>query len=331
MDWHRLAVGGAAELDLRLTLASGQAFRWRETGGNEWTGAIGQKLYTLRQSGATGLEYRVHNSSEPTNESEALVRYLRLDFDLSALYAKWSQSDANFREKAAQCSGVRLLWQDALETLITFICSSNNNIQRISQMMTKLSHRYGDHLGCYQGNEYHAFPRLERLSAEKCESELREMGFGYRARYVHGTARMVEEKLGGGQWLETLKSKPYQEAWQELQQLPGVGAKVADCVCLMGLGHMTAVPVDVHVWRLAQRDYGVADGGRSKTLSPHTYRLVGERFVSVFGAEAGWAQAVLFTAEIQRTKSKGCDDKSVRKKSLPSSAPASKRAKVSVT
>ena len=86
--------------------------------------------------------------------------------------------------------------------------------------MTKLSHRYGDHLGCYQGNEYHAFPRLERLSAEKCESELREMGFGYRARYVHGTARMVEEKLGGGQWLETLKSKPYQ----------GV------CVCVWGGG-----------------------------------------------------------------------------------------------
>ena len=48
----------------------------------------------------------MHNSSEPTNESEALVRYLRLDFDLSALYAKWSQSDANFREKAAQCRWV---------------------------------------------------------------------------------------------------------------------------------------------------------------------------------------------------------------------------------
>ena len=48
----------------------------------------------------------MHNSSEPTNESEALVRYLRLDFDLSALYAKWSQSDANFREKAAQCGWV---------------------------------------------------------------------------------------------------------------------------------------------------------------------------------------------------------------------------------
>ena len=48
--------------------------------------------------------------------------------------------------------------------------------------------------------------------------------------------------------------------------------QVADCVCLMGLGHLQAVPVDVHVHRLAQRDYGV-DGATS--LTSVAYRSVG--------------------------------------------------------
>ena len=78
-------------------------------------------------------------------------------------------------------------------------------------------------------------------------------------------------------------------------------------MCLMGLGHLQAVPVDVHVYRLAQRDYGV---DWATSLTSRTYRSVGEwsaalrwvsvamsastgdKFRAVFGAEAGWAQAV---------------------------------------
>ena len=68
------------------------------------------------------------------------------------------------------------------------------------------------------------------------------------------------------------------DAWQLLQQLPGVGGKVADCVCLMGLGHMQAVPVDVHVWRLAVRDYSSQlppTLATIKSLSSSSYKIIG--------------------------------------------------------
>ena len=70
------------------------------------------------------------------------------------------------------------------------------------------------------------------------------------------------------------------DAWKLLQQFPGVGGKVADCVCLMGLGHFEAVPVDVHISRLAVRDYASylpQNLATIKSLSASNYWIIGEQ------------------------------------------------------
>jgi len=67
---------------------------------------------------------------------ELLRRYFSLSLNLSALYDQWSEADPNFKKKAPEFTGVRILSQDAWEALICFICSSNNNISRISQMVS---------------------------------------------------------------------------------------------------------------------------------------------------------------------------------------------------
>lgn len=105
------------------------------------------RLVTLKQD-ASHLHYRVlwpekvvkiegqEAPSVQVDDTEALLRhYLSLKVDLETLYAKWSQVDPNFRKHAPKFTGVRILNQDAWETLISFICSSNNNISRISQMV----------------------------------------------------------------------------------------------------------------------------------------------------------------------------------------------------
>lgn len=70
-------------------------------------------------------------------ETEAFLRhYLNLEPNLEELYEMWAKNDKNFRKKAPKFAGIRILRQDAWESLVGFICSSNNNIARISQMVS---------------------------------------------------------------------------------------------------------------------------------------------------------------------------------------------------
>ncbi|XP_038004909.1 N-glycosylase/DNA lyase isoform X4 [Motacilla alba alba] len=129
------------------------------------------------------------------------------------------------------------------------------------------------------------------------EARLRALGFGYRAKFVSGSARAIAEGLGP-EGLCQLRTAPYAEARRVLCALPGVGAKVADCVCLLSLDKAEAVPVDTHVWHIARQRYGVALGGKS--LTPRAYQEIGDFFRELWGPRAGWAQAVLFCADLRK-------------------------------
>lgn len=159
------------------------------------------------------------------------------------------------------------------------------------------------------------------MTGNGVESNLRELGFGYRAKYIAETARIVAHEKPSN-WLETLRNpdnpgfssqlKPdarnstYKEAHEALLALKGVGPKVADCVCLMGLGWGESVPVDTHVWQIAQRDYKF--GKKAKTFNKAMYDAVGDHFRDLWGKYAGWAHSVLFTADL-----KAFSDKSLMK------------------
>ena len=255
---------------------------------------------------------------EEDDTLDLVKHYLNLEPDLTNLYSQWSSADANFKRKAPKFTGVRILRQDAWEALIGFICSSNNNIVRISQMVDKLCLHYGPLIGYLDGNPYHDFPAPLALTGKNVESHLRELGFGYRAKYIYQTAVMVAQEREA-EWLDSLRNpespilgakpspagamKPegrdgYRVAHEKLLDLQGVGPKVADCVCLMGLGWGEAVPVDTHVWQIAQRDYKFGKGKHS-SLTKATYDAVGNHFRKLWGKEAGWAHSVLFTADLR--------------------------------
>ena len=227
------------ELRIDLTLACGQSFRWRSTGPNEWTSVLQRRIISLRQT-SDDVHYRWYATDSEADADDAVVRgllrdYFRLDVPLAEHYRQWAAADANFARHAAAFRGIRMLRQDPVENVFSFICSSCNNIARITQMVDKLCARYGEPVGADDaGRPWHAFPTVAALAADGVEEELRALGLGYRAKYISEAARLILREHGPA-WLPALRSLPYAEAHAALLRLPGIGPKVADCICLMSL------------------------------------------------------------------------------------------------
>ncbi|XP_040280605.1 N-glycosylase/DNA lyase [Bufo bufo] len=245
-------------------------------------------------------------------DSDILQDYFQLHVSLGELYNRWRECDKNFLKVAKEFPGIRVLRQDPVECLFSFICTSNNHISRITGMIERLCSGLGRRLCQLDLVEYYSFPTLQALAAEDTEAKLRDLGFGYRAKFVSESARAILQKHGPD-WLETLRLASYEEAKSALCSLPGVGAKVADCVCLMALDKPEAVPVDTHVWQIAKRDYLPQLGQGNKTLTERVYRDIGDYFRSLWGPYAGWAQGVLFCSDLKKFQSSGDEAKAKKK------------------
>ncbi|KAL6215009.1 hypothetical protein ACLB2K_010306 [Fragaria x ananassa] len=289
-----------SELSLPLTFPTGQTFRWRQTGPLQYTGVVGSHLVSLQHLQNGDVSYCLHHSSSPQSNAEpALLDFLNMGISLAGIWEVFSASDSRFAELATHLAGARVLRQDPLECLIQFLCSSNNNIGRITKMVDFVS-SLGTHLGSVAGFEFHEFPSLDRL-AMVSEQELREAGFGYRAKYLTGTVKALQSKPGGGEeWLLNLRKLELEEVIDALTTLPGVGPKVAACIALFSLDQHDAIPVDTHVWKIATR-YLIPELAGARLTSKLCSR-VAEAFVSKYGKYAGWAQTLLFVAELPSQK-----------------------------
>ncbi|XP_076823848.1 N-glycosylase/DNA lyase-like [Clavelina lepadiformis] len=227
-------------------------------------------------------------------EKEILIKYLQLEINLHELYQQWSMKDKQFLGVSKKFPCVRVLNQEPLETLFSFLCSVNNSISRIVPMVERMCQKYGDKLLDFNGFEFYDFPSLNKLAQANTDKELRQLGFGYRAPFISQCAKKVLQN-GGEEWLSSLENQSYEDAMSQLIQLPGVGMKVADCICLMALNKSCAVPVDTHVRQIAVRDYGY--NIKAKSLTSKAYKDIGGFFRSMWGPYAGWAQAILFVAD----------------------------------
>uniref|UniRef100_A0A3Q3XQN2 N-glycosylase/DNA lyase n=1 Tax=Mola mola TaxID=94237 RepID=A0A3Q3XQN2_MOLML len=238
-------------------------------------------------------------SVQDTEEEKEMLRdYFQLNVKLQDLYREWGDTDPHFRHIAHIFTGVRMLRQDPTECLFSFICTSNNHISRIQGMVERLCQALGAQLCQLDQTSYYNFPSLSAL-ADNNEACLRDLGFGYRARFLQQSAKQILD-THGIHWLDGLRSVPYLQARDALRTLPGVGTKVADCVCLMSLDKAEAVPIDTHVWQIAKRDYNYASGNAQKSITDKIHRDIGDFFRKLWGPYAGWAQSVLFCADLKK-------------------------------
>jgi N-glycosylase/DNA lyase len=265
------------DYDLAATLNSGQAFRWRESGGG-WVGIIGKRWVRLEED----VSSLTAETAEPVGEWDWLAHYLQLEVDLEAVLRSFPRDEA-MRAAVAACRGLRLLRQEPWECLASFILSSTKQIVQIRQIVSALCERYGQLVAVPAGSPpEHAFPGPERL-AEVPEAELRACKMGFRAPYLLEAARRVSS---GKLDLSGLRQLPVAQARERLMELPGVGPKIADCVLLFACGFPEAFPVDVWVIKALQKLYFP----RRRATLRRLHDFVG----TYFGPNSGYAQQYLF-------------------------------------
>jgi N-glycosylase/DNA lyase len=327
-EWIDLEVP-TQELRPSATLTTGQCFNWLVVEGSvacvaadtaamspqksawgthdakEWVGVpLNDRVISIRETSTTTLFRVLCGPTEGAKEE--LRSYFRLETPLATLYEEWSKQDARLARIAKAIPGVRIVRQNPHECLFSFICSSNNNIPRITKMLSYFREKYGKFLielptrkdtGEVGTLSLFSFPTLSSL-ADATESDLRMMGLGYRAKFIIETRDLLKE-YGGDDYLLKLRTQRDSEAVQEeLIKFSGIGRKVADCIALFSLDQNDAIPVDVHVQHIASRDYDPTVLGEAKSITPTIYRRVGNLFRDRFTNYSGWAHSLLFVAEL---------------------------------
>lgn len=212
--WHRLPCDSSI-FNVNVLLPAGQSFRWKRvelpkessesssgrsnvveesgtTTSQTWVGVFNSKVWFVRQESneilfqahCNRLKREVKDATDGIQHADELREYLQIDYPIVDIINAWKQRDQNFAKIEARFLRTRVLRIEALEALFSFITSSCNNIKRIEQLIDKLCKHFGDEVCELDGERYYAFPTAKRLANANVESQLRELGFGYRAKYI---------------------------------------------------------------------------------------------------------------------------------------------------
>ena len=279
----KLAEIAAPDFDLEKTLNSGQVFHWEKLD-NGFAGAIGGRAVYVEQRGDV-LKVRDGEPPSPAGQRPALPRivagYFALDHPLAKICASFP-NDALMQTARDYCRGLRIIRQPRWECLATFICSSMKQVAHIRQISHALRRRFGTSLKI-DNYKLYSFPSARRIG-KSSEKELRECALGYRAKNLLATARLVS---AGDADLEGWATLSDVDLRAKLCALPGVGAKVANCVMLFAFERLRAFPIDVWIERVLREKYFP----RARKLNASRLRTFTEGY---FGENGGYAQQYLF-------------------------------------
>ncbi len=263
--------------NLDYTLDSGQTFRWKKINGG-WEGVVNGRLVRLEEH-RQGIYAKVYGQ---VKDWYWLKDYLQVHINLNDII-KTFPKDEYLNTAIKECCGLRIVRQEPWECIASFLMSSSKQIVQIKQIISNLCYRFGKKIKMPTNYEQqYAFPEIETIAMAD-ESALRECKMGFRAAFLKNSAIFILKNRIN---LADLSKLPLEDARNILMELPGVGAKIANCVLLFSLGFYSAFPVDVWVKKALQRFYFNNTPTKNREL---------EDFASnYFGEYGGYAQQYLF-------------------------------------
>lgn len=255
----------------------GQCFNFRKNDDGSFTAVFLGKIINLLECDGYTL---VRNVSFD-DFYDIFYDYFDLGTDYGAIKQALSESEI-LKEASDYGYGIRILNQELFETTISFIISANNQIPRIKKAVRIISERYGTYLGEYMGEKYYSFPSPEVL-ANVDPLELREYArVGFRDVRIVETAKAFVDGFLNFEDEKTLTDK---DLHNKLNNLPGIGPKVADCIMLFAYHRRETFPVDVWIKRVMETLF-IGKEVPKKQVDNYAREI--------FGDLAGYAQQYLF-------------------------------------
>lgn len=268
--------------ELKHIFDCGQCFRWNEEQDGSYTGVFkGNVLNVKKENNQITFKGLVEG-----NIKEVVDDYFDLKRDYSEIKKNLSKIDENVKISVEYGKGIRILSQDLIETMLSFIISANNNIPRIKGIIEKISKKYGNEI-IWCGKKYYTFPTLEQLKDVSIK-DYRALGAGFRDIRLYETVHIL---LDGKVDINSLyQEKNTNKVREELLKLSGVGPKVADCILLFSdLKRFDVFPIDVWVRRVMNELY-IKNPDETKVNKKQIEQIAKEKF----GNLEGLAQQYLF-------------------------------------
>lgn len=296
-------------IDLDLTQLSGQTSQppWKKQGDTYKDIVFIENrpvLFKVRQAGDyLDFDYEYPIGSDFDFSKKVLVSRLNdifdLDFDLNKFYGYLNDNE-KLADMTNFCNGLRLFEaKNKFEAVLSSISTSNNSIARWTKSIDMLKEKWGLRVS-YPSGDFHTFPDAnvvnscfedpeeefdysdDVLDMNKCNNNLKSCGFGYRSKYLKKASDFFTLEMD----LSDISEMSYDEAFETVQMIPGVGPKVADCLLLYGYNFKEAFPSDVWIKRIVS--YLFFD---NEDISVPKVREFG---MEEFGEYAGYVQLYLF-------------------------------------
>lgn len=255
------------DVSLDPTLGCGQAHRWKKIG-DEWTGVLDGKVIRMTQC-------QGYIDVQGCGSESSILSYLRADDDLDEIIDYIASKDRYVADLSEHCPGLRILRQPKWECLATYLLATNANVKRIGAMVESVCRTFGKEIE----SERYAFPEPRDIldNAER----IAECRLGFRAsRFIELAENVESGKID----IEAISEMDYRDTVKALQEIKGVGPKVADCVALFAFDHLEAFPVDTRIAQVMEKIFGITG----------SYRTVSEYGMNLFGRYAGYAQEYLY-------------------------------------
>ena len=233
-------------MNLSETLLSGQCFRVYQLEDSSFDVILSDRVINVFQDD----DYLLVDSDNYDDLEKVVINYFDLNRNYSEIIDSLKMNNLDFVDILDKCGSYRILRQDPLEMLVSYIISQNNNVKRISKSIETFCELYGEQIE-FNNKLYYLFPSFDKIVTLNLQ-DIQKLKIGFRDKYILSAIVFLKNNRD---FVSKINSMNTNEALTYLMQIKGIGMKVASCILLFGFARFDTFPIDTWVIKFVKDFY----------------------------------------------------------------------------